>query len=256
MSCKVNVTMTNIRDLRPPTLIEYERFVAGTRHAHVTDWRGVYPALLEAELDEFLNQHGPAMILMQPESFGVDYRSASARLRFSLADELSDLLWFSTDITLQSGYSLREIIASRGYGLETEESPPTFSDVGAAALALASDLKVPNKYGIMFPDNSHGYVSLEEYPGYVFLRAAHRVRRSLDGGNTDLSPPTATELEAVYPINETTGLLLLSIAYVAEQRLSIDFEDIARFSILKLHNRSLHGKENDISFTEQFVSRS
>lgn len=241
-----------------PSFEEYNHFVVSTRFVKSpgSDWRDGHAAFIDAEMMEFLNQHGPGSLLLMPEEAGIDYRNAPDTLRFPMADEEGDGVWFTFDILDRMGKQPADV-CTQALQLHVPDAPPitNFADLEEQAVRYADNIKVINKLGLSGEvDPSIAYTSLRKHPNYVLLRTGTRLSRSLDQGRNDLPPYIATELEPVQEIGQAAGNYLLVLAYVAKARLGISIQDIVRFNMAKLRHRIAYGKENDIHFDASWVS--
>jgi len=220
-------------------------------------WQETYAGYIRGELMEFLGQHGPGANLLLPARAGISPNDAPEDLRFSMADELGDLLWFGTDIASRISVPISQVCldALRQYAGYTKTPPATFPDLAEAAVAHASDITVPTRLGLRYPNipSIPGHSSLASNPLYLFIRTTGRLTRALDQGAHDLSPPGATELEPVQDPVRSLGTYFLVLAYIASTRLRIPVNSIVDFNMAKLRHRRLHGKEKDIKFDRSWA---
>jgi len=243
------------------SLDEYSHFVAHSRvKAAREDWQDEAADFITGEHIEFLTQHGPGALLLFPTGIEISHGEDRDALRYHMADEMGDMLWFVTDVANRMNVRLQDVSCdslSAQLGHEVQ-SPQTFADIQKLAIEHATDISVPNKLGMLFPeaDKARRTTSLAQHPNYVLDRITHRLVRGPDQGKNDLSPPTATELEPIQDLSRSLGTYLLTVAFVAKDRLGIDLEDVARFNIAKLQNRAQYGKANDIHFDQTYVRSS
>ena len=257
--------MTEFLSRSPLSFNTYADFVALSRFQGEEDaeWKDKYADFVESELMEFLTQHGPGSLLLLPEECGELHLEAPDDLRFHMADEMGDSIWFSFDIANRIGEDpmvLCEDALRRHLPDEDNLNPrvTTFAELESRAVDASDDIKVINKLGLLYSsmvaDPAMHLTSLKQHPNYLLFRTAQRLARSLNKGRNDLAPFTASGLEQPGDTGQALGDYLLVLAYIAKARLNIPMQDIAQFNIAKLSHRKAHGKENDIHFDQTCVS--
>lgn len=240
-------------------LDDYQRFVASTRRPDTYEglWQNAYSKYIASEQLEFLIQHGVGALLLLPRSYEYPEPESGDELRYNLADEAGDLLWFGFDIADRLEFSAADLCTNglRSYTSSISPAITSFAELEENIMRSAQKVKVINKIGLLFADANpdHADTALADNPNYVFMRAGQRLRRSLDQGERDLAPPSATELEPIQPVAESVALFILTLAYIAKDRLGVSIEDIARFNMAKLAHRQQFGKANDIKFSPAFI---
>jgi hypothetical protein len=242
-------------------ILGYQEFVAETRNKFLDqyNWQDIYSDLIGDELMEVLYQHGTGSVLMMPINWDIPtLDSVNGDLRFHMADEMGDLLWFATDAADRLGVSVDEACKKSLLvnDINTNDPVISFEDIERVSLSSAEKISVPNKASLYFkniPDELRK-TSLVDNPNYVFIRYVNRLIRSLADHQYSLGPPTATELEPIQDISSTIGTLIFTMAYISKERLGISINDIARFNMAKLEHRKQYGKENDLVFGVSFLS--
>lgn len=254
--------MTEYRTHSPLGFSAYGEFVTSSRFKdeEALNWKGVYADFVESELMEFLTQHGPGSLLLLPEECGEIHLETPDDIRFHMADEMGDSVWFSFDIAERIGENPMAVCenALRLHVPEWDSRITTFAELEACAVEVADDIKVINKLGLLYGTNSAyrttHLTSLKQHPHYLLMRTGQRLARSLNEGRNDLAPFNATELESLRDTSQALGDYLLVLTYIAKARLNIPMQDIARFNIAKLSHRKMYGKENDIHFDQTYIS--
>lgn len=243
----------------PYTTEAYSSFVRSSRLSDQTSdqpgWQERHAGLITDEWLEVITQHGNGMVLLTPHLSVDDIESVYQEttdlddLRFKIADELGDLMWFTTNILDHSHTSINDAVRGALKSWAETESPPvlqSFTDIEKSAINYSGDLCVKPKAYLL----ASWQTSLEENPYLVFSRTFGRLGRALTPLAPRQGPPTAAELEAPITIPEACGQLLLTVAYISKKRLGVPFEAIARFNQAKLEHRKIHGKQNDIQFEQ------
>ncbi len=241
--------MAEIQYIEALTLDDFQTFTESSRRDSddPATWGAKLPELIQSEGLEFLTQHGNGSLLLLPPEFGLDTTAqAHDPLKSSMADELSDNLWFGFAAATYLGKSATELV-TRSLGQYTEElvdSVVTFSDWQAALIAHAPNMRVLTKWGMLQTDAPENirYTTLRDNAQYLFVRMHHRLTRALSGGANDMSPPTATELEPIADPELATGDFLNILGFIAVTKLGWDVEDVARFNAHKLFHRVKFGK--------------
>ena len=237
------------------TINDYQRFVVDSRFSEKADgWRSQTADYLGSEQLEFLTQHGHGFKLIMSDEMsewmGIDRSEAPVELRYGMADEMGDSLWFIFDAADALGVSVPDAVAmaikAHVPGLETGVS--NFTDIESLAIEHAEKIEVLSKGNIL------GFLkdkpSLKRSPDVVFHRFVARFGRALDKQKFDgvAGPPTALMFEAIPEFDQAIGDMMLAFAYIAKDRLGVPFEEIARFNKRKLEHRERFGKEHDIHF--------
>ena len=179
----------------------YQRFVSDARYKNLgDDWRSKSAEYLSSEMIEALTQHGgtEAAVLFLPSSFIPDYKPKyiSAEVRYAIADELGDSLWFTVDCIDRDQENVATACARAlgSFGLPAENSIHTFSDLQQAVTEHADMIRYINKAGLLMgysdvataPD--HFVSSLPANPLLHLTRSNRRLARSLEEGNNDIPP--------------------------------------------------------------------
>ncbi|MDB5161695.1 MAG: hypothetical protein JWM52_203 [Candidatus Saccharibacteria bacterium] len=243
--------------ISPPQISvnDYQRFVVDSRFAQKGEsWRSQTADYLVGEQLEFLTQHGHGFFLIMSdemtEAMGFDRSQAPDELRYGMADEMGDSLWFIFDAAEALGVSVPEAVATalKAHVPDTDAKVTSFADIESLALEHAREIEVLSKGNIL------GFLkdkpSLKRSPDVVFHRFVARFSRALDKQKFDGvgGPVTAAMLDAIPEFDQAIGDMMLAFAYIAKDRLGIPFEEVARFNMKKLQHRKIHGKENDIHF--------
>lgn len=251
--------MSELLTPEPPTLAQYEQFIVSSRKDDISEndnFGELYADFLQGEQIEFLMQHGSGALLLLPPEFGVQNHDSENELRFHMADEMGDILWFGAASVHMIGSTIAQSVgkAVTAFGIPTNNYA-SFDDIESEALIHAGRITFPNKHGLLFPDfpQSFKQTSLQDNPFYAFTRSIRRVTRMLQEGKHDQAPFSATELEQVQDPETALGTLFLTLAYISKAKLNIAVSDVAAFNTAKLQNRQLHGKENDIHFDASFI---
>jgi len=241
------------------TLNNFRDFVVSSRFAEVSDaeWRKKYAGFIEGEQLEFLMQHGNGAMLLYGDHMGINRSTAPDELRYHMADEMGDSLWFVFDIADRADLTIEECVKHSLNRFVSEAEVHTiknFAELEALATAHADDISVTNKMGVYGIPGIRHETSLEDDPFYVITRTVARLSRSLDVHKFDsiAGPRTTTSLEAVTELDQALGDYLLALAYIATNRLGVPIEQVAKFNMEKLRHRRIYGKENDIQFTEAY----
>ena len=241
------------------TLHNFKDFVVSSRFAEESDaeWREKYANFIEGEQLELLMQHGNGAMLLYADDMGIDRSTAPDELKYHMADEIGDSLWFMFDIADRAGLTIEECVKKSldRFVPETEVGAvKSFVALEALAIEHANDIKVTNKMGIYGVPGVKHETSVEDHPFYVITRTASRLSRSLATQKFDSrgGPRTTASLEAVTELDQALGDYLLTLAYIATNRLGVPIEQVAKFNMEKLRHRRIHGKENDIQFTEAY----
>lgn len=228
------------------------RFLAKKTH----NWQSESAVLLNGELVEMLIQHGVGALLLLPEEFGDREAYGTQELRHGMLDEMGDVTWFCFDVAESLGINVSEACqkALKSHVPEFSGKIHNFSDLEAAVMDNADKIRILNKMGMYLPKASDDirYTTLAIHPQYLLLRTGTRLTRALEGGQRSGGPPTASDLEPVSDLEHTIGDYLLVLTYIAKARLGASMEDVAQFNIAKLSHRAVHGKANDIHFTDWY----
>ncbi len=250
--------MTEALRTQPPSIDEYQRFVAGSRFASDPghDWQPERADQIDGEWLEVITQHGPASLLLSPNMPGITIR-AEDELLYKVADELGDMVWYGVDTADRFGLSVATVAnqaLSRHSG-QIIETAGDFASLEDQVAAHASDIRLLNKLGLYIESDDPEviYTSLQQHPGYIFGRVVHRLSSLLKPGENRSYSPTATDLEILPEMEAALGDYMLTIAYIAKQRLGISLADITAFNMAKLQHRALYGKANDINFDATHV---
>ncbi len=244
-----------------PNILDYQTFVASSRTKGIDDenWKNIYSTLLKDELLEVFYQHGNGSKLLMPSGwFRSEEKNEDDEINYHMADELGDILWFSSDCAIRLGFSVidackKSVLVNN---LTANQPVLSFMDIETAALLNAKKIRVPNNSGLMLQNIPEEFriTSLSDNPFYVFIRLISRLGKILNNGQVDSGPSTATDFEPIQDAAEVIGSIIFSISYIAKNRLGISIEDIARFNIAKLKNRQSYGKENDIVLNLDFLT--
>jgi hypothetical protein len=253
--------MTELLTRSPLGFNEYGEFVRSSRHNNDDPgWRDVYADYVEAELVEFLEQHGPGSVLLLPEECEGIYSDVDLDdLRLKMGDEMGDSVWFCIDGALRIGKDPMVACeeALRSHVPDSNPQITTFAELETHAVEAADDIKVMNLLGVLAEtDEVHPSLhltSLKQNPHYLLQRMGRRLVRSLHEGRGDTHPLSETELEPIVETSRAIGNYLLVLAYIAKTRLNIPMESIVRFNVAKLSHRRVHGKGNDISFDQSHI---
>ncbi len=243
-------------------LSEYSEFVTSSRFAEESDadWRDKYAQFIEGEMLEFMVQHGNSSMLLYPDEMGVDRSTAPPELRFNMADEMGDSLWFSFDIAERAGLKINDCVKDSLQRFAPDEDIPAitdFSDIESLAIKYADAIEFVNKRSFFEIEDIRIATSLKDSPHYAMMRSVMRLSRSIAPARFDsiAGPPSAASLEVMAELDLALGDYMLVLAYIAKQRLDIPFEDIAQFNKNKLRHRRIHGKENDIHFSQENITQ-
>ena len=237
-----------------PTLMDYQNFVTGARFESEGDWKNAYGDFIVGEAVEFLDQHGPGLLYLMPTR---EYLPPpDEAIRFGMADEAGDTLWFITDAAARWGFSLAD--ATKTTLGDSGQSLADFANLRAAAHGKAESMRVITKAGLELGDHLPDhlkYRTLADNPGYIMNRMCNRLVRLLKQDAAVPGPALASDLE---PMTEdpqqAIGEYLLALTYTLDECLDIKIEDVARFNIAKLIHRQQHGKANDIHFDSGWLS--
>lgn len=260
MSERLDDDVTNVES--------YQRFVSVVRNKNLgEDWRVKSAEYLSGEMVEALTQHGglEAARLFLPSSFIPDYQpnDITPEVRYAIADELGDSLWFTVDCLdrVQGKVTTACEQALESFGVSVENPIHTFSDLQQVVIKNADKIRYINKAGLMVgrddiataPD--HFVTTLPQNPLLHLTRTNRRLARSLEEGKKDIAPyASGADLEPVSHVPLAAGQHLLTIAWLAQERLGVSMNGIASFNVEKLLHRQIHGKENDIHFNESYVN--
>ncbi|HEU4609282.1 MAG TPA: hypothetical protein VFS31_14290, partial [Chitinophagaceae bacterium] len=134
--------------------------------------------LLFDEYIEAMFQHGRGFGYILP---GYSYDMKDDKLRFKVADELGDILWFSTNILSKKGLRLSESLSrylSERTGHRAHIS--TFADLQRYVLVFASDITVANKLTYLGLGHSElARTNVKDNPFYFLTRSINRLGESL-----------------------------------------------------------------------------
>jgi hypothetical protein len=253
--------MTETLSRSPLRFNEYGEFVKSSRRTgDIPDWRDLYAEYVEAELVEFLEQHGPGSVLLLPEECESIYSDVDLNtLRLKMGDEMGDSVWFCIDSALRIGKDPMAACeeALRSHVPDSNSVITTFAELETHAVEAADDITVMNLLGVLSDpsevNSSLHLTSLKQNPHYLLQRMGRRLVRSLHEGRGDTLPLSETELEPIAETSRAAGNYLLVLAYIAKTRLNIPMESIVRFNVAKLSHRKIYGKKNDIPFDLSYV---
>lgn len=229
------------------------------------DWRAKHADFFLSEYLELLTQHGndAFTILCQPLSAHnmqpIYDRNPTANpnpIRFNMADELGDQLWFSFNTIQLLEHDPRDVIAAAYKEWSGEAAPlvpQTFSQIETLATEHARQLCVLPKPGSPDPER---HISLEDNTVLVFTRTTARLALALDPSRPiDAAQPTAADRLPLLPVDIAIGQHLLTCAYIASRRLCLPLSRIAAFNIAKQDHRRTYGKSTPFPFDQSWASQ-
>jgi hypothetical protein len=248
----------------PLALQEYQTWVTTMREPRQSEygsnWETSYATYIAGEQQEFLTQHGHGFMLLLPEGTSAYDPAGKRELQYKMADELGDLVWFSTDTATRRGHPVAELCVKALWNHTGKSAAEisVFEDIEQQAIKYAGQISVPNKWGLLNPGSTsrHAMTSLADNPNYVFVRAGNRLCRSLDDSTLQLSPPTSERIEPPQDTLTALGTYFLAMAYVSRSCLDVPFQNVAAFNMAKLLHRREFGKKHDIQFDTFYDSHS
>jgi len=245
--------MPDILSEHPVSLDSYQAFVLEERAAEaIIDgdrWNEDRADLINKEAKEFMGQHGPGGVLLVPQIYSdklSGFTQEYPDITNDMADELSDLLWYSFDVAVHNNIdpgaaSAHAIEAHTG---ESQEAPTSFESMQQQIMERADAIK------FNVASDSPYEISVVDSPLQAFAIAHLNLMTALQT-NTD-SPVTEINAEGSkdVPLDVAIGEYINILAYIAKDRLNWDVKEIARYSAFKLRQRKKYGKQIGNLFSE------